>query len=227
MALNASKVATKSAKIPPLDAGAYPGRLAQVIDLGLQPQEYKGEAKDPKRAILTTYELSDEFLKNEDGEELKDKPRWFSEDFPLNHIKSEKSTSTKRYLAIDPTLKHGGDWAANLGAPVMITLVQNPSKKDSSVVYNNIASIGPMRAKDAEKLPPLVNPTKIFDLEEPDLEVFNSLPEYVQNKITSNLEFNGSKLQKLLDKGSPGVSVSKNDAVGGVTAEDIDDEIPY
>jgi hypothetical protein len=47
---------------------------------------------------------------------------------------------------------------------------------------------------------PLVNPTFFFDLEDPNLELFNSFPEFRRNKIMDNLEFVGSKLQELIDK---------------------------
>lgn len=229
MALNASKVETKFKKPDVLEAGGYPGRLVQLIDLGLQPQSYEGKATEPAPEIYITLELSDEFLKDEEGNDLTDKPRWFSESFSLRHIKSEKAKSTKRYMAFDPALKYDGDWVKLLGMPVMVNLIQNPSKKDKSVVYNNIGSLSAMRAKDAEKLPPLVNPIKVFDLDNPDMEVFKALPEFIQKKITSNLEFNGSKLQaalggKQVDSNGADASASYEDAG---TPPELDDENPY
>ena len=59
-----------------------------------------------------------------------------------------------------------------------------------------------MRKKDADKLDPLVNEAKFFDLQAPDLELYNTLPKWLQEKIASNLEFAGSPLEKLL-KGAP------------------------
>jgi len=41
----------------------------------------------------------------------------------------------------------------------------------------------------------------MFTLEEPDLTIFRSLPEWLQGKIQENLEFNGSALQAALDGG--------------------------
>jgi len=226
MALNASKVETKFKKPDVLEAGGYPGRLVQLIDLGLQPQSFEGKATEPAREIYITLELSDEFLKDEEGNDLKDKPRWFSEFFPLRHIKSEKAKSTKRYLAFDPTNKYDGDWTKLLGLPVIVNLVQNPSKKDKNVVYNNIGSLSAIRAKDAERLPPLVNPTKVFDLDDPDMEVFKALPEFLQQKITANLEFNGSKLQALLG-GKPAERVVSVAASQDDPHVELDDENPY
>ncbi len=56
-----------------------------------------------------------------------------------------------------------------------------------------------MRPKDAKKTPDLVNESKFFSLDEPDLEVFLSLPDFLQEKIKGNLEYNGSVLQGLLE----------------------------
>jgi len=55
-----------------------------------------------------------------------------------------------------------------------------------------------MRPKDAAKAEPLKKEPKVFVLDEPDLEVFNSLPDWLQDKLKSNLEYQGSKLQALL-----------------------------
>lgn len=181
---------------PELDAGTYPARLVQVIDLGLQPQRpYQGQPKPPKHCIMTTYELNDEFMLDENGEVDEDKPLWVSEDLPMNPLSSDLAKSTKRYLALDPDENHEGDWSAVISEAVNVTIVLNTS---GDRVYQNIASTSVMRAKDKARLEPLKNEPKVFDLSEPDLAVFTSLPEWIQEKIKSNLEFKGSKLEALL-----------------------------
>jgi len=45
----------------------------------------------------------------------------------------------------------------------------------------------------------LINGPKFFSLEEPDLEVFGSLPEWLQNTIKENLNFKGSPLEEALN----------------------------
>jgi len=203
MALNAKKVPnTAGPKAPPVDAGGYPGRLVQVIDLGLQPQRpFKGEEKKPAYEIMTTYELSDEFLKDEDGEDIVDKPRWLSETFPFHSLEADRAKSTARYLALDPDQVHDGDWIKLLGVPCTINVVQNKgSGKNAGNIYNNIASTIPMRAKEAAKLPELVNPTKYLSLDEEDVETFLSLPEFIQEKIKEGLEYEGTALARALKR---------------------------
>jgi hypothetical protein len=183
----------------PIDPGTYPGQTVQIIDLGLQAQVYLGETKDPKNEIMTTYELADEFMKDEEGNDIEDKPRWVSETFTLNSLNSDKAKSTQRYYALDPNVKYDGDWSKLLGVPASITIVNKPGKgKNAGKVYNNIGNVSAMRPRDAERLPKLKNDPKFFTLDDPDVEVFLSLPTWVQDKIKGGLEFKGSKLDNLL-----------------------------
>lgn len=201
MTINASKVPFTGSgfRQPALEAGGYPGRLVQVIDLGLQPQEYQGEEKAPKYEIMTTYELADEFCITEEGEVQEDRPRWISESFTLNPLNSERAKSTQRYLVLDPNQEHEGDWGELLGTPVLINVVQNLGKgKNVGKIFNKISGIAALRAKDAAKVADLVRQPAVFTQDDPDLEVFESLPQFIQDKIKSNLEFEGSNLQKLL-----------------------------
>ena len=206
MSLNmkqAPKQESKFKPATPLDPGTYPARPVQIIGLGLQKQRpYKGEAKDPKGMLYVTYELLDEFLLDDDGNELEDKPRWISEDFTINHLSSDLATSTKRYYALDPTAKYDGEFSKLVGEPCMVTLSKNPSKKDPEKIYNNVSGVTAMRDKDAKTAPALVNEPKIFDFYEPDLDVFLSLPEWLQNNIKDSLDFEGSTLEGLIEGGS-------------------------
>jgi len=201
MALNAKNVKSNAGgnfvEQEILDAGVYPGRLVQIIDLGLQAQRpYQGKDKPPINEIMFTYELVDAFMVDEEGNELTDKPRWVGENMPLNNLKADRAKSTQRYMALDPNGVHDGDFSALGGTPVNIALVHN---KSGDKTYVNVANIAAMRPKDAEKCPPLVNPVKVFDLDAPDMDIFNSLPEWVQTKIKANLNFQGSPLQAALD----------------------------
>lgn len=223
MAMNARKVKnTGGPKAPLIAAGAYPGRLQGVIDCGLQPQEYKGESKAPKTELWTTYELSDEFMPDEDGNPNEEKPRWFSEFLPLNNLDSDLANSTKRYYALDPNEEADGDWSQLIGKPVTIAIVVKGE-------YNNIGGTGAMRPKEASKLPELVNASRVFSMDDPDVEVFLSLPNFVQDKIKGGLEYEGSKLEILLKDHKTGAkATAKKDEPKKTTKREVveEDEIP-
>lgn len=213
-----------------IEPGAYPARLVQIISLGLQPQRpFKGQEKPPANELMFTYELVDTFMKDEDGNDIEDKPRWISETFPLRSLAAENARSTERYLAFDPEKIYEGDFAQLIGQPVNVIIVNNAS---GDKVYDNVGNVTAMRAKDAAKCPPLVNPTKVFDLDDPDMEVFNALPQWIRDKIKGNLHFKGSTLEKLVAAGgekakeAPANKAPKAAAKAEANADDQDDA-PY
>ncbi len=186
---------------PVIEPGLYPARLVQMIDMGLQPQKaFQGKDKPPMQEISLTYELTDVFMKDEDGNDLEDKPRWVSETLPFHNLKADKAKSTQRYLAFDPKEEWEGDFTKALGLPINVVLVHN---QVGDKLYTNVASLAAMRPKDAEKCEALKNPTTLFSLDEPDLAVFNKYPKWIQTKIQGNLNYNGSKLEALLGGKAP------------------------
>ena len=203
-----------------IENGTYPGRLVQIIDLGVQPQRpYQGQEKPPVHMIDTTYEFSDEFMKDEDGEEIEDKPRWISESFPFYGLDVDRATSTKRYYALDPKEVLEGDWPSLIESAcnIVVGSYTRKSGKYAGQDANSIMGITSMRSKEAAKLPPLVNKPKVFLLDEPDMEVFGSLPEWLQDKIKGNLEYKGSKLEALLEGKEQSVDIDEDE-------DDWDDE---
>lgn len=207
-AKNASGGGKKFPRQPPLEPGTYPGRVVQIIDLGLQPQRpFKGEEKEPAHEMMVTYEFVDEFCVDLDedsdtyNEIMEDKPRWLSETFPLYNLKSERAKSTKRYMALDPNEEYEGDWTQLANTPCNISVVNNAGKgKNEGIIFENIDGISSMRPKDVARCAELVNPPKVLDRDNPDLEVFKSLPEWLQDKIKEGLDFEETALYEALRK---------------------------
>lgn len=224
MALNAKTAAGSGSTAEPMEAGSYPARVVQIVDLGLQNQRpFQGQEKPPAHEILVTYEFVDEFMKDENGEDDPKKPRWISESFPLYNLSQDKAKSTIRYKSIDPSLAYDGNWPDLIETPVDVTVIQNPGKgANAGKVYNNIASVAPMRGKDASRCPPLVNEAVVFDLDAPDMAIYNALPQWIQKRITENLEFAGSKLEALL-KNAPANTKKTEEH----EEENLDEEPPY
>ena len=235
--INGNKVPTKGGNFerpPALENGTYPARLVQVIGVGLQEQEpYQGKEKDPAYELILTYELVDEFLQDEEGNDIEDKPRWVGETIALHSLDADLAKSTKRYYALDPNAEAGGDWGKLVGSPCMIQLVKKTSKKNGKD-YNNVTGLSSVREKDAKKMPDLVNDTLVFDADEPDLEVWEKLPDWIKNKIKAGLEYeqgplfaaewgvggSGGVVTKKVEKATQKPSQSVSEA----TEEDTDSE---
>lgn len=235
MALNARKVKSvaKGPRQEAMEAGTYPARVVQVIDFGVQEQRaFKGEAKPPAQTIYMTYEFLDEFCKDENGEDVEDKPRWLSEQFPLYSLEADLAKSTKRYYALDPDENFGGDFTLLAGAPCMVTINQYESKGETK---NGVSSVTAMRPKEAAKAPDLVNPAKVFVIDAPDLEIFKSLPDWMQEKIKESLEYQGSALDEALSGGKvepkPKAKPDRKAPVEEVEEPELenpeDDDIPW
>lgn len=228
MALKAPKGGNGGNRVeqPIIDADVYPARLVQIIDLGLQAQrEFQGKAKPPAQEIMLTYELVDVFMVDEEGNELEDKPRWISETLPFYGLFADKAKSTQRYKAFDPNEDWEGDFSQAIGMPCNVTIVNNV-KGDKT--YTNVANVAPMSAKKAANLTGLKNDPKVFDLDAPDMEVFSSLPQWIQDKIKSNLNFKGSALEKALGGAKPEAKAAPKARPAPKQEEnDDDDDNPY
>ena len=196
--------------IPVLDAGLYPARLAEVIELGIQKgRVYKGEQKPPSLEYMLTFECLDEFLENDKGEPDETKPRFFSLRFVPKNISSIRATSTIVYKALDPEYAFGGDFTKLVNTPCVIELVRNKGEAGKPD-KNYISSVLPMRAKEKLKAKPLVNPAIIFDFYNFDPDVFKSLKPWQQTVIKEALDWNGREVLAPVD-GEPQVDKPKDE----------------
>ena len=165
-------------------AGSFAARCYQIIDLGHQTFEWKGEAKVAPK-VRITWELNEMM---QDG-----RPFSISREYTA-------SIGDKANLRKDLEAWRGRPFTATelqnfslenvLGAPCLLGVVHKPSK-DGSKVYANVGSI--MALPKGMPSPELVNPAVKFDIGTFDQKVFDGLSSYVQKKIlmSKELEENG------------------------------------
>lgn len=152
------------------------------------------------------------------AKDLLDKPRWFDFEFSYNPdgFMGDNSHIYKFMKAVDalevkPNVEQeiAGHPARTLqeilGAPLVvgISTYTKMSGKSAGQIANKITTFAPMKSKDRKDARELINPTLLFDLAEPDLEVFGKLPggdsEWaIKNRILAGIDFKGSKLDLLL-----------------------------
>ncbi len=149
----------------------------------------------------------------QNGVELEDKPRWLSEEFALLPLSSDLATSTKRMLAFDPGLdKLGGDWSQVLTLPCSVSVAHTGGGRAK---VGNVAK--PMKGMVVADLK---NEPKVFTLDAPDIDVFRSFPEWIQERIKANLDFEGSALQKAL-AGQPVGEPKKEEKVAEKPVQEV------
>lgn len=195
---------------PVLEPDNYPARLVQVIDMGKRVSFFDPEKVNHE--VNLTYELVSEFMLDEKGNPVEDKPLWLSEvinmvDMPdhmtvpeiyADQFKS-KGKLVQRCKTFDPKGELDFDLTEFVGKPCSLTVV-NYKKKDDSMGMKIGAVTGLMKGMVIAEL---VNPPKVFALDEPDMTIFGSLPEWFQDKIKENIEFKGSPLETALAGGTP------------------------
>lgn len=150
--------------------GTFPARVVQVIDLGRQEGEYQG-VPTCKPTLWITFELPTETI-TIDGVE---KPRWLSKEFT-------KSTNEKAWLMKLMTGLYTSDEIDDvetfedfLGRPLLVEVGTTSGGKDKLVGCTKLVA--------GMKVAELYNDTKYFDIESPNTDVFESLPDFLQEKI--------------------------------------------
>ena len=168
--------------------GTMMARLVQLIDLGHQPgYEYGGETVKSNYKITFTYELPGSLM--EDG-----RPHFVSED--LNYSDHEKSTMFARVKALDPTgeLSRSGKSGYALhnliGVPCMVAVKHNDKG------YAKVGGV--VSAPIGIPVPELFNTPIIFNMDEPDMDVYNKFSDFVKEKMKSALDLQDTQLGKAL-----------------------------
>lgn len=187
MSLNPKKLpktgSKKAGPVPPADS--HRAVLIQVIGLGLQPGgEWQGEKKPDKVKVRLTYELVD--VRHEfDGEE---KPLIISEEIALSG--HEKSVCMTRLNTLDPMDVTKGDLVKLLGKPCLVTVSHKVGKgAHAGKVFANVASVAALpKIIPAPKPEEIFNPLVSYDPDSPNIDVFETLPQFIQEKINNRLD---------------------------------------
>lgn len=177
--------------------GTYIGRCIKIIDMGTQTSDGIYGTKEQKK-IMITWELLD-------GERMPDgKPYAVSKFYTASlHEKSQLRQQLEAWRGRKFTSSEleGFDLTDVLGKYCMIQVIHSADGK-----YANINAIMSTKEK-----PEGVNPLIAFDIDNPDMDVFNALSENMKAKIMAAPEWQAQQKPK---------EVKKEDVV----VEDLSDE---
>ena len=171
--------------------GTHMARLVGLTDLGHQPGfVYEGKEIESEYKIEYTYELVNSLMK--DG-----RPHWVSESIKVNDYVPDRpggfiATMMARAQALDPE-NADKDSRKHIGKPCMVTVTI--SEKGYANVKGQAAVTG---CPIGMEVPALANATFIFDMDEPDLDLWATFPEFKQNKIREALNFEETELFRQL-----------------------------
>lgn len=202
-------------------AGSHVARCVQVVDLGHQEIEYQGETKTQHKVLLT-WEV---FGEDDSGVPLTTE---------VNGVEVPMTIGKKYTLSLNEraTLRHdldswrgrpftkedlaGWDVKNVLGAYALLNVVEAVSPKTGKT-YSNVSSVGTV----PKGLPKPESKTALvyFDAENPDMKLFDAMPEWLQDLIKSSSEWQ-ARAAKVVPAGQ-----AKPPAK--VPFDDVDDDIPF
>lgn len=220
-------------------ADQYPARVVEIIDVGLHPKlNYKTkEIEGQQYKVRITYELLTAFVPDEEGNDQLDKPVFVTEEINISPALGYADAAQQPWYSNCGIVKRArailgnpnavvGDLAELLGKACSVLVVHEPNKRDPNIVYAKVGDVAsdPFKIMKQEA-PPLVNEPKMLDLSDPDIDVYNSQPQFIKDKILNNLEFSGSKLEALLEGNEyfvgGGEEHSENEPDGGREVEQM------
>lgn len=184
MAINASNNGVKKELIP---AGNYIARCYQMLEIGHVSENIMGVQKTLQK-VRIGWELPEEkrVFDTAKGEQ----PLVISKEYTLSmNEKSNLRKDLKSWRGKDFTEEEAKsfDITKLLGAPCMLNIIHNPSKSDPSKVYEQISGITPL--PKGMKCPPQVNKNIVLSYDNFDWSLYNSLPDFLKDKIKSSEEF--------------------------------------
>jgi hypothetical protein len=170
-----------------IPAGNYMARCYQMLELGTTTETIEGKTVRLKK-IRIGWELPTELKVFKEGEEAK--PYSISEEYTLSM--NEKATLRKMlasWRGKDFTEEEARKFAVTklLGVPCQLNIIHKPSKKDPSRVYEKIATVSPLMK--GVQCPEQVNKTTVLSYSDFDHSLFESLPDFIKDKIKSSEEY--------------------------------------
>jgi hypothetical protein len=172
-------------------AGAYIGRCYSLIDLGTQFTDGQYGPKSQHK-IRISWEL---FGDDENGEPLtievdgKQMPLTISKSYTVSlHEKSGLRRDLAAWRGKDFTDEEAKafDVSKLIGAYCMVNAT---TSETNGKTYTNVAGLTPLPGALKNAKPAPVHENMIFDLDKPDMHVFNSLHEKLQEVIKKSPEW--------------------------------------
>lgn len=174
-----------------IPAGNYIGRCYQMIEIGTVTENILGEFKTLKK-VRIGWELPTELkvFNEEKGEQ----PCVISKEFTLSmHEKSSLRAALKSWRGKDFTEEEAKafDITKLLGIPCMINVIHKQGKADPSKTYQEIAGI--TGVPKGIVVPDQINKTTCLSYDAFDYEIFDSLPDFIKDKMKGSAEYESMK----------------------------------
>jgi len=185
MAINATTNGNTPRELIP--TGNYIARCYKMIHIGTVEEVILGDKKILNK-VRIGWELPTELrvFNEEKGEQ----PLVIDKEFTLSlYEKSALRGVLKSWRGKDFTEEEAKcfDITKLLGVQCMINIIHKPSKRDASKVYEEIAGI--TAVPKGITVPAQINTTFCLDYDNFDETKFNSLPDFIKQKMQTSMEY--------------------------------------
>lgn len=170
-----------------IPAGNYLARCFSMIQIGTTTEIIMGKSVTAPK-VRIGWELPTETKTFDEAKGPQ--PLVISMDFTLSmHKKATLRQMLASWRGKDFTEEEAKafDVSKLIGKACMLNIIHRPGVADPTKMYEKISSISPL-AKGVD-CPPQVNETFILSYDDWDDERFRKLPEFIQEKIKSSVEF--------------------------------------
>lgn len=204
-------------------AGVFIGRCWELIDLGTQTNETGLYAGKSDHKIKIGFEL---FGEEEDGTPLTimvegkgEMPLTITKDYTVSlHEKANlrKELEAWRGKPFTEEEAKGFDVSKLIGAYAMVNVTHKTNAQGK--VRANISGLSPIPSALRNAKPAPVHGNRIFDLDNPDMVIYNTFYEYLQQQIAKSPEWKKHQ-------GVPLSEPSENPGAG--MSDGFDSDIPF
>ncbi len=212
--------ATGGGSFKPLPPGMHLARCYRIIDLGTQKVEWKGAVKlQPK--VLVQWEVH--------GDDEEGKPLLTDKGDPLSISKTYTlSLGDNSRLRADLKSWRGRDFTAEemagfhlrniLDKWCMLTVTHTAG--DDGKTFANVSSVNPVPGQTRRAgLPDGINEARFFDLDNPDMALFDTFGDKLRAKIQAAPEWPKPR--------SPAERYQQEQNQSAQSLADMDDDIPF
>ena len=203
--------ANEGGSYTPVPSGMHLARCYKIVDLGSQKNDYMGQIK-VRRRVLIQFEVWSEDENGNPTVTAKGEPLSIGKEYTLilsDMANLRNDLKTWRGRDFTPEELRGFELKNVLGVWAMLSITRDLSKNGKE--YSNIQAIMPVPANVKKAgLPEPHNTLSIYNTEEHDDAVFETLSEKIKATIMASPEFQ-----------------SRNPHQSAVAQDDDDDGIPF
>ena len=188
------KASGGSSTFKSVPAGMHLARCYRIIDKGTQITNYKGKVGASQK-VMIQFEVHGEDAEGNPLVTDKNEPMTISKNFTASLAPASilrKELENWRSTAFTEEELAGFKLKNILGAWAMLSIVKEPGSDGND--YTNISSINPVSSQIRKAgLPTPHNPLKVFDLDDPDMELFETFGIKTKEVIQASPEWNQKK----------------------------------